>query len=69
MMKFFPVSAQAKKSVTHFVVVLAIYIICGWLLNLVTWIPVVGLLARLVQVYCLAGIIVTLLYYFGFIKS
>ncbi len=76
MLKFFPISATAKKSVTHFIVVLAAYIGLIWLAGfcaaLTSWAPLVGTLINLVvtiiRLYCVVGIVVTILYYFGFVK-
>ena len=76
MLKFFPVSSVAKKSITHFIVVLAAYIVAIWAIGLVTaltgWAPLIGTLikiaAAVLRIYCAVGIVVTILYYFGFIK-
>ena len=75
--KFFPLSVAGQKSVTHLIVALAIYILVGWALGFVTglfgWLPLLGtivnLLVGLIRVYCVAGIIVTLLMYFGFLPK
>ena len=75
--KFFPLSIAGQKSVTHLIVSLVIYILVGWALGfaagLVGWLPLLGnivnLVVGLVRVYCVAGIIVTLLMYFGFLPK
>lgn len=77
MLKFFPVSATAKKSLTHFIVVLAAYVLLIWAVGLVKditgWAPLVGkiisICADIFRLYCVVGIVVTILYYFGFIKK
>lgn len=77
MLKYFPISATAKKSLTHFIVILACYLGLIWLASLVKtltgWAPLIGMLIKLavniIRFYCVAGIIVTILYYFDFIKE
>ena len=76
MIKFFPISATAKKSVTHFIVVLAAYIGLIWLAGMCKaitgWAPlvgtIIGIVADVIRLYCAVGIVVTILFYFGFIK-
>lgn len=65
MRAFFPLSAKAydvKSLLIIALVYIAISVVAGFLLNLLSWLPLVGfilrIVSRLIDFYCLAGIIV-----------
>lgn len=68
---FFPLSAKAT-DLKSLLITCALYIIAsmlvGFVLNFLTWIPVLGFIIRLISqlfdYYCLAGIVVAVLIYF-----
>ncbi len=77
MLKYFPISATAKKSIINFIVVLACYIGLIWLASFVKavtgWAPIIGFLIKLIantiRLYCVVGLVVTIFYYFGIIQE
>jgi len=83
--KFFPLSFQRTDSVANLIVGILIYIVVGivagaviWLATLLgIWIPVIGaiigwalgVVGTLVDVYCLAGIVIQILVFAKVLKD
>ena len=77
MSRYFPLSESGQKSVTHLIVVLAMYLLVGWFVGpiasaILGWLPLIGWLINLllwcVRIYCACGIVVALLLWFKIIK-
>ncbi len=73
--QYFPIMSK-KNDVMSLVIAIVVYVavgaVIGAVVGLLSWIPVVGLILRivtiLVDVYCLAGIILAVLAYIGTIE-
>ncbi|WMJ84755.1 hypothetical protein ACS3UN_05535 [Oscillospiraceae bacterium LTW-04] len=71
MREFFPLSAKAYDLKTFLIVILiyiAVSAVTGIVLGLFSWIPllgkVLGIVSQLIDLYCLAGIVVAIIIYF-----
>ncbi len=68
---FFPLSAKAydlKSLLVIALVYIAVSVATGFVLGLIGWIPLIGrllgIVSQLVDLYCLAGIVVAVMIYF-----
>ncbi len=74
--KYFPGSAEAKKSALHLLVVLVFYAVAAWaaqfLADILSFIPLVGgiagLIIWLIRIYIGVGAIVAILAFFKIVK-
>lgn len=74
--KYFPGSAEAKKSLTHLAVLLVFYALIGWaaqfLADILSWIPLLGMVAGLIiwliRIYIGLGAIVAILAFFKVVE-
>lgn len=71
MRAFFPLSTKANDLKSLLIVILiyiAVSVAAGVVLGLLGWIPLVGkilgIASQLIDLYCLAGIVVTIILYF-----
>ncbi len=74
--KYFPGSAEAKKSFTHLAVLIGFYALIGWaaqfLADILSWIPLLGMVAGLIiwliRIYIGLGAIVAILAFFKVVE-
>ena len=77
MLKYFPLSARAKKDVVGLIVSILLYIVVsavlGFVFSLLSEIPVlgwvIGIIGSIVGLYCFIGIIVSILVFLKVIKK
>ena len=76
MLKFFPISARAKKDVVGLIVSILLYIVVsavlGFVFSLLSAIPlvgwIIGIIGSLVGLYCFIGIVVSILVFLKVVK-
>ncbi len=76
MLKYFPLTVEAKKDIIHLAVVIVAYwaitFVAGIAAGLIAWIPLVGwvvfIAEWLVRVYCGVGALVAILAFFNVLK-
>ncbi len=76
MLKYFPLSAQAKQSAMHCLVVVVGYCVVAWLVgfiaSLLGILPIINIVASLaatlVRLYCAVGAIVAILVFLNVLK-
>ncbi|MGN1398450.1 MAG: hypothetical protein ACI4WG_00395 [Erysipelotrichaceae bacterium] len=74
--KYFIATAEAKKDIIHLLVVIAVYVVANWLVGilfgLISWLPIVGWLLKLIKivirVYLGLGVLVALLAFLKVVK-
>ena len=77
MLKYFPISARAKKDVVGLIVSILIYLVVsavlGFVFSLLSDIPligwIIGIVGGLVGLYCFIGIVVSILVFLKVIKK
>lgn len=76
MLKYFPLSARAKKDVVGLIVSILLYIVVsavlGFVFSLLSAIPlvgwIIGIIGSLVGLYCFVGIVVSILVFLKVVK-
>lgn len=76
MLKYFPISARAKKDVVGLIVSILLYIVVsavlGFVFSLLSAIPlvgwIIGIIGSLVGLYCFIGIVVSILVFLKVVK-